>query len=214
MASVDIPANGRGGSATRAVWGIQVTISEKERFRRDARAARQQFVAGLDSNVRTALLQAIAGRAAASLNGAAIVASYCPMGHEVDPAPCVVAIGAAIGNVRIVLPWFASREASMGFRDAGGPLEPGPFGTMQPQGSAPSATPDILLVPLVAADLQGNRIGQGKGHFDRLLAALRSKAPVKAIGLAWDVQVFDRLPTDSWDQRLDIVITPTRTISV
>jgi len=184
------------------------TITEKERFRRDARAKRRQFVEALGSADRTMLELAISARAEPFLTGAKTIAAYVPMGHEVDPAPCI-----ANRNALIVLPWFESREAPMRFRDAAGPLEPGPFGTPQPSRSAALGVPDVILVPLVAADTRCDRIGQGQGHFDRTLAALRTAAPVVAIGLAWDVQVFGVLPADSWDERLDIVVTQTRTLT-
>lgn len=186
---------------------MSTTLSfAKETLRRDARAARAAFVRGLSADERAALEAALAERARPFLANARAIGSYVPMGHEVDPGACAT-------QGAVVLPWFASRDDVMRFRVAGGPLEPGPFGTMQPRGDAAEAVPDTLLVPLVAADLRGNRIGQGKGHFDRALAALRALKPTIAVGLAWDVQVLDTLPADSWDQRLDAVITPTRTLT-
>lgn len=215
MASEDIPANGHGGSATHLAGGRRQghdleagRISEKERFRRDARARRRQFVTALDATVRRRLEDRIARRVTALLTDATIIAAYAPMGHEVDPAAAIRSSGA-----RAALPWFATRDSPMAFRAADGSLEPGPFGTMQPRFEAAQVVPDVLLVPLVAADTVGNRIGQGKGHFDRTLAALRAAGPVLAIGLAWDVQIFDRLPADEWDQPLDAVVTPTRTLA-
>lgn len=183
--------------------------SEKERFRRDTRALRQRYVAALTPSARVAQEAAIAERVAVFLENAAIIASYFPMGYEVNPAAC---IAIAPEGARTALPWFESRDAPMLFRDAVPPLEPGPFGTMQPRAAADLLTPDTILVPLVAADIAGNRIGQGKGHFDRTLATLRERTSVVAIGLAWDEQIFDQLPADGWDQRLDAVVTPTRII--
>lgn len=179
---------------------------DKETLRRDARAARAAFVRGLSAEERQALEAALAERAAPFLANATAIGSYVPMGHEIDPTACLAGRTA-------LLPWFASRDDVMHFRVADGPLEPGPFGTMQPLADAAEAVPDTLLVPLVAADIHGNRIGQGKGHFDRALAALRAVQPTIAIGLAWDVQILEALPADSWDQRLDAVVTPTRTLT-
>lgn len=181
-------------------------LFDKETLRRDARAARAAFVRGLSAEERRALEAALAARALPFLANARAIGSYVPMGHEIDPAPC-------LSRATVLLPWFASRDDLMRFRVAGGPLEPGPFGTMQPLADAAEGVPDTLLVPLVAADAHGNRIGQGKGHFDRALAALRAVQPTIAIGLAWDVQILHTLPADSWDQRLDAVVTPTRTLT-
>lgn len=179
-------------------------LSPKETVRRDARQRRQRFVAGLEAAQRQRLEAAIASRIADQLCKAAVVASYAPMGHEVDPAACE-----AMANMAtIALPWFESRDAPMQFRLKGGDLSPGPFGTLQPPATAEPVRPDLLLVPLVGFDADGHRVGQGKGHFDRALASLRVKGRPLAIGLAWDVQLCDKLPADSWDQQLDMVATP------
>ncbi|WBX83431.1 5-formyltetrahydrofolate cyclo-ligase [Sphingosinicella microcystinivorans] len=186
------------------------SLSDKDALRRDARAARAAFVRGLSPAERQALETALAERVRPFLAGARTIGSYVPMGHEIDPAACLPHLPA---GAQVLLPWFGGRDDAMRFRVAGGLLEPGPFGTMQPLSEAAEAVPDTLLVPLVAADTHGNRIGQGKGHFDRALAALRAVRPTVAIGLAWDVQIMDALPADSWDQRLDAVVTPTRTLA-
>ncbi len=164
---------------------------------------------GLSAEARQALEVELAERTLPFLADAGAIGSYVPMGYEIDPAACLARFTPRV----VLLPWFASRDDTMRFRVAGGPLEPGPFGTMQPRADAAEAVPDTLLVPLVAADVQGNRIGQGKGHFDRALAAMRAVRPTVAIGIAWDVQILDTLPADSWDQHLDAVVTPTRTLS-
>lgn len=187
--------------------GCQV-ISDKAAFRARARASRRAFLNSISADERRALELALAARAVPLLTNARVVASYVPMGGEVDPW----AIVGQLGDREITLPWFASRAAPMQFRAAAGKLEPGPFGTQQPREEARILVPDALLVPLVAADASGNRVGQGMGHFDRTLAGLRAAGLVAAVGLAWDVQIFDRLPVDSWDERLDAVVTPTRVL--
>ena len=71
--------------------------------------------------------------------------------------------------------------------------------------------PSAVLVPLVAVDRAGNRIGHWRGHYDRALAALRGDGGVRTIGLAWDVQLRDDTsPADAWDVPMDAVATPTR----
>jgi 5-formyltetrahydrofolate cyclo-ligase len=66
----------------------------------------------------------------------------------------------------------------------------------------------------VGVDRQGNRIGQGAGHYDRALQSLRADGSPRTIGLAWDVQLVESVPADPWDQPLDYVITPSRTIEI
>jgi len=67
--------------------------------------------------------------------------------------------------------------------------------------------PDILLVPLVAFDLGGYRLGYGGGFYDRTLEALRAKRTCLAVGLAYSVQEYDTVPHDVYDQPLDWVVS-------
>ena len=88
-------------------------------------------------------------------------------------------------------------------------MEPSPWGVLQPPASAEALAPDVLLVPLVAADRAGTRIGHGKGHYDRAIAHLREGGgAVFTIGLAWEPQLVDRLFPDPWDMKLDAIVTP------
>ena len=86
-------------------------------------------------------------------------------------------------------------------------LVPGPFGLMQPSDEAELISPDVLFVPLVGFTEDLARLGQGGGHYDRWLAAHPGTI---AIGLAWDVQLCEMLPTEPHDVPLDAVVTPTR----
>ena len=112
----------------------------------------------------------------------------------------------------IALPHFADRDAAMVFREhsdpfAGSDLEEGPFGILQPDSEAPGLVPDVLFVPLIGFSAEGDRLGQGGGHYDRWLADHPGRI---AIGLAWDVQLVAVLPTEPHDIALNAVITPTR----
>ncbi|MEM6909277.1 MAG: 5-formyltetrahydrofolate cyclo-ligase [Pseudomonadota bacterium] len=113
---------------------------------------------------------------------------------------------------RIALPFFAERGAAMQFREHADPfdetdLSAGPFGILQPPASAALLIPDIVFVPLIGVTADGDRLGQGGGHYDRWLAEHPGRM---AIGLAWDVQVVDAVPCEPHDMQLDAVITPTR----
>ncbi len=91
------------------------------------------------------------------------------------------------------------------------PLEKGPFGILQPQRNARTRLlePDIIIVPLLAFDRKGYRLGHGKGYYDATLSALRQKKPVLAVGLAFAQQaVLFNLPRQSHDIPLDWIITP------
>jgi 5-formyltetrahydrofolate cyclo-ligase len=82
-------------------------------------------------------------------------------------------------------------------------LAPGAFGIHEPLNSWPGARPDILLVPLLAFDGSGHRLGYGGGFYDRTLALLN----VPAIGIAYAGQEAASLPRDGHDRTLDMVLT-------
>jgi 5-formyltetrahydrofolate cyclo-ligase len=87
------------------------------------------------------------------------------------------------------------------------PLAPGHFQIHEPHEGSPAAEPDLVLVPLMAFDRTGHRLGYGAGHFDRTLERLRALKPITAIGLAYAVQEVDRIPSSAHDQKLDAVLT-------
>ena len=171
---------------------------DKPEMRRAMRAVRRKCVEALTADDRESLHAALAGRLGLLIASDAIVAAYAPLRDEIAPPP---------GHA---LPWFASRDAPMRFR-TGAACADGPWGR-QPDADAPLVEPDVVLVPLVAADLAGNRLGQGAGHYDRAIAALRARRPLRVVGLAWDVQIVDALTPEPHDARLDAIATPSRLI--
>jgi len=148
--------------------------------------------------------------AAGIANGA--IGGYAAMTAEFDPLP-LLRHWENKGHA-IALPYFETRSSEMQFRAWGDTLDRGPFGVMQPPSDAPIVTPETVLVPLVAVDHQGNRVGQGQGHFDRLLAKMRQNGPVRAIGLGWDCQIVERIPADPWDEPLNYIATPDRLLEI
>ena len=134
------------------------------------------------------------------------------MASELDPQ--IILENRAISGHTIAFPWFENSTSDMRYRIANGELERGPWGIRQPASRNALVEPDTLLVPLVAADLNGNRIGQGQGHFDRFLTKIRESRTIMAIGLAWECQIAENLPKDPWDQPLDFIATPDRLIKV
>ena len=71
---------------------------------------------------------------------------------------------------------------------------------------------DLLLMPLTAFDLSGNRLGMGGGYYDRALSKLSNKKPL-IVGLAYDFQQVDECPVETFDQPLQMILTPTRAIT-
>lgn len=177
----------------------------KTALRRDFRAARKAFVAGLADGERARLERALAEVIAPALTHVHAASSYAAMDDEIDPA------------------WIEERIAAIGFPRVSGPdiefhranradLQPGVWNIPEPAASAPRLMPELLLVPLLAVTMAGARLGQGKGYYDRALGRLRQHGPVVAIGLAWDCQIAPSLPADPWDAPLDMIATPSRLV--
>ena len=125
-----------------------------------------------------------------------ITGGYCPLPTEISPLPALDA--AAKAGTVIAYPAFVDHQAPFRFL-AGDPVEQGPWACFQPELESPEVYPDLVLVPLVAVDDRGTRLGQGKGHYDRVLGRLRSDGAL-LIGLGWAVQkVEGKIPADPWD---------------
>jgi 5-formyltetrahydrofolate cyclo-ligase len=179
--------------------------SPKSETRREALEARRAYARSLTPELRSALEAKLAGIVLPRLIGSRIVAGYHPLKDEISAYPILDRLAA---GQRAALPWFQGRDSRMIFREAPA-AEPSPWGVLQPSGEAEALAPDTILVPLVAADRSGTRIGHGKGHYDRALAHLREGGPVFTIGLAWEPQILDRpLAPDAWDVPLDAIATP------
>jgi 5-formyltetrahydrofolate cyclo-ligase len=136
-----------------------------------------------------------------------IAAGYRAQGFELDPLPLMGRLCDA--GARLALPATSRDEGPMVFRAFafGDPLAPDAFGIASPLAGAPEVIPDLVIAPLLAFDRFGGRIGQGGGHYDRALSALRARGPVFVLGLAYAGQEVARLPMESHDQRLDAILT-------
>ena len=137
----------------------------------------------------------------------AIVSAYWPMGDELDPRPLIHRIQGA-GHT-IGLPVVVAKGAPLMFRDWTPETRfiPGGFKTEVPEPTAPEVVPTILLVPLLAFDLKGYRLGYGGGFYDRTLVKLRASAKIMAIGFAYEGQMVDEVPRAEYDQPLDAILT-------
>ncbi len=137
----------------------------------------------------------------------ASVAGYFPIRSEADPVPLMAEL-ATLGHT-CALPRVMTSESPLRFfRWApGSETEEGAFGTRVPLKKSEEILPDILLVPLVAFDLVGGRLGYGGGFYDRTLRGLRAKRTCVAVGIAYSAQERDSLPHDVYDEPLDWVVT-------
>jgi 5-formyltetrahydrofolate cyclo-ligase len=178
---------------------------DKVSLRNEALERRRAFARSLSPELRAELEAKLAEIVLPHLVGAKGVAAYHPLKDEISPYPILDRLAA---GQRALLPWFLDRDARMLWREAPA-VEPSPWGVLQPAASAEALAPDIVLVPLVAADRAGRRIGHGKGHYDRALSHLREGGAVTTIGLAWEDQILDApIPADPWDEPLDAIATP------
>lgn len=134
-----------------------------------------------------------------------VVSAYHPIGAEIDTLPLIARLRTA--GARIALPRVEDCEITFRAWDADAPLETGLFGVRQPAASAEVLRPTLVLMPLLAFDRMGNRLGYGGGYFDRALASLRGSGRAFACALAFQGQHIDRLPADDHDQPLDWAVT-------
>jgi 5-formyltetrahydrofolate cyclo-ligase len=137
----------------------------------------------------------------------AVVAGFWPLPEEIDIRPLLLAL-AGRGHP-IVLPETPPRGERLIFRrwQPGAPLLPGRFGTRHPAGAP--CEPTMLLVPLLAFDARGGRLGYGGGYYDRTLAALPA---ARVLGCAFAAQHCALVPAGARDIRLPAVATEARVI--
>jgi 5-formyltetrahydrofolate cyclo-ligase len=182
-----------------------VTIQiEKDQLRRAATARRD----ALPVDVRQAAAEAIAASDfPLPIPPGKIVSGFMPLQSEINPLPLMQKLAAA--GVRLALPAIAGRGQPLIMRawTFGAPLDRGQWGIREPKPEAPQLEPDILLVPLLAFDRAGHRIGYGAGYYDMTIAALRARKPVMAVGIAFAAQEVEKIPTTPRDARLDLVLT-------
>lgn len=139
-----------------------------------------------------------------------VISGYLPIRTEIDPIPAM-SLMAADGPV--VVPIIPGSAVPLLFRRwiPGGTLIPGPFGALVPE-TGEDLEPDALIVPLLAFDRRGYRLGYGGGYYDRTLQRLRAMRPTFAVGFAFAAQEAAEIPIDPYDQRLDAIVTERETL--
>jgi 5-formyltetrahydrofolate cyclo-ligase len=179
----------------------------KAALRRTAIDARKAYVAGLSDGDRALLEQKLAERLTSICAGAKVVGGYSPLGGEISPL-LAMEEARAVGAI-VAFPAFSNPAKPFRFL-AGDPSVGGPFGILQPKRTAPPVEPDVVLVPLIAVDRFGTRLGRGKGHYDRVLAPLKRQG-ARLIGVGWHFQRLDEeIPRDPWDVAMDGFACPDR----
>lgn len=139
------------------------------------------------------------------------LAGYMPIRTEIDPLPAM-AEAAAHGPVGVPVIRGAGQPLVFSRWEPDAEMTDGPFGARIPAREV-LVEPEILIVPLVAFDARGNRLGYGGGFYDRTLEQLRNRRATLAIGFAFDGQEAAELPLEPTDQPLDMVVTESRVLT-
>ncbi len=171
--------------------------------RRDALPPAERMAAGL----------AIAERGlAVEVTPGTVVSGFSPLKSEISPLPLLRRLADA--GASLALPVVIGRGQPLVMRawSFGAPLVSGVWGIREPPADAPELFPDILIVPLLAFDRRGHRVGYGAGYYDMTIARLRAIKPVTAIGIAFAAQEIAAVPATPRDARLDLVLTERETI--
>ena len=188
---------------------METEISKaKTDLRRKIRAALEK----ISPAVRAAESFDLCARLKPQLPGARIILFFAPLANEIDLWPLLeeqLAAGKAVA-----LPWFDSATQTYHARrvvNLAGEIVAGKFGVREPASSCaeiPLEQFDLVLVPGMAFDLAGNRLGRGRGFYDRLLA----KAAGVKCGVCHDFQLLEEIPAEPTDAKVDFIFTPSRCV--
>jgi 5-formyltetrahydrofolate cyclo-ligase len=144
----------------------------------------------------------------------AVASGYHALGSELSPLPLMLRLAAY--NVLLALPVAYDRQSPLTFHrwHEGDALVKDAFGIPAPSPATEVVHPDLVITPLLAFDRRGGRLGQGAGHYDRTIEALRRRGPVFVLGLAYSAQEIEHAPLEAHDQPLDGVLTEAGYIAI
>lgn len=188
------------------------TFSAKKELRRLMRARRTE---ACWQNPDAPLMLRDRFLAGIEIPARAVVSGYAARDHEIDPLPLMEALHER--GCDLCLPTILGKTEPLAFRTwiPGDRLIPGSAWSIpEPVSSAAVVEPAILLVPLLAFDSDGNRLGNGGGYYDRTLADLRRRKKIIAIGVAFSCQQVDEVPAGYLDEKLDKIATELDVLSI
>lgn len=186
----------------------QIPLEARKAAARKAAFARRKVAhaAAAGPGAAALLSEVLAGYRGVPLSG------YMPIRTEIDPLPAM-AEAAAHGPVGVPVIQGAGMALKFARWEPGCAMVAGPFGAMVPE-RLDYFEPEIVIVPLVAFDRAGGRLGYGGGFYDRTLELLRARRATLAIGFAWAAQEAENLPLEATDQPLDMVVTEREVIPI
>ena len=194
--------------------------ADAQRAVKEAKAALRRKVAEALERLTLAAREKASSQACARLRAqpawqqARSILLFAPLPAELDIWPLLVEIAAS--GKEVSLPRFAQatgQYTAARVRDPREDVQPGRFGIREPQPgceTVPLNRLDFILVPGVAFDPHGRRLGRGKGFYDQLLAAVRGRT----CGVAFDEQIVREVPVEPHDVYLNCILTPTRWIEL
>jgi 5-formyltetrahydrofolate cyclo-ligase len=183
----------------------------KAELRKDYRARR----AALPVTEQSAAAQTIATRGLpVAIKAGMVVSGYSPIKSEISPLPLLRQ--AADAGAQLALPVVQGRGTPLIMRawSFGEALGSGVWGIREPKPEAPEVFPDVLIVPILAFDRAGYRLGYGAGYYDMTIMRLRGMKRITAIGIAFAAQEIAELPKTPRDARLDLVLTEREVIDL
>jgi 5-formyltetrahydrofolate cyclo-ligase len=147
-----------------------------------------------------------------SYHSSRAIALYRPIQNEVDTAAMLEhALGA---KKRVFYPRTSGDSFEFGQVASAADFIVGRFGILEPAGASPLSVLDkeelVVFVPGVVFDCSGNRLGRGKGWYDRMLGHLGDHCPI--VGLAYEFQIVNAMPAEPWDRQVHLIVTEKRTI--
>ena len=181
--------------------------------KRNLRSAMLAWRAALDEASRRAAADGLleSFRRERPFSVPAVVSGFWPMKEELDIRPLLIELFNQ--GCELALPVVVGKGQPLIFRAwrPGDALEQGVFGTLHPSPKREVVEPEALIVPLLACDASGWRLGYGGGFYDRTLRGLRERRTVTAMGVAFDGQFLpEEVPHGPGDERLDWLLTDKR----
>lgn len=190
---------------------MDVVAADKSELRRAAIGLRD----ALPRDARQQAAEAIAERPfPLKIKAGTVVSGFMPLKSEINPLPLLRKLEAM--GALIALPVVVGKRVPLIMRrwTFEEPLGAGVWGIREPKPQAQEVDPDILLVPLLAFDRTGQRVGYGGGYYDLTIQGLRERKAVSAVGIAFAAQEVAKVPTAPRDARLDLVLTEREVIDL
>lgn len=193
-----------------------MSSGEKEQMRAQSRRHRKELVVSLSEAEKENLGREICLQFCAGIHVSKNmdISIYWSIHDEIDTTALIRLLcedGYKVSLPRIVSPGF-----SLDFHRymSGDDLIINRFGIKEPQVIQDIIIPDVVIVPMLAFDKYGHRLGYGRGYYDRTIHQLRQKKDVTVVGLAYDQQEIEKISAERFDEKMDYVITPTRVLKI